>query len=345
MNNVVHIQPQEQVIDQAVGWITKIDRGLSSEEKRLFLEWLKSSARHREVFIQYAQLWDKMDAVSMLGELFPEPEDAKPAIFSGYRAIAASVVGAAIVGSALINAGWVADMFGPAQTIVVQQEFSTDVGERATFYMQDKTKVELNTNSKLRVTYTDKQRLFELEHGELHVTVAHNDQLPLSVYADGQVIQAVGTAFNVEVKHEGVELIVTDGKVLVADQPEQNPLSLRDVRLPQDATSVSKGQWLQFGQANEKVTNIAQHDEQALLSWQSGELIFRGEPLVEALMEVERYTHYQFRYTNDALKQIKVAGLFKTDDLDSLLVALEDNFSVEHHKLADNIIQLSPATL
>ena len=37
MNNVVHIQPQEQVIDQAVGWITKIDRGLSSEEKRLFL--------------------------------------------------------------------------------------------------------------------------------------------------------------------------------------------------------------------------------------------------------------------------------------------------------------------
>ena len=78
------------------------------------------------------------------------------------------------------------------QQIVSENHYSTEVGEHATFYLQDNTKVVLNTDSKLKVTYTDKQRLFELQQGELHVTVAHNAQQPLSVHAGSRVIQAVG---------------------------------------------------------------------------------------------------------------------------------------------------------
>lgn len=342
MKNVIPMRTDDQISDEAIDWIARLDRTLSDEETQQFQFWITSSNRHRDVFVAYAQLWDKMDAVSMLAELFPEPE-AESTLFGGFRAMAASVIAAALILSSVMYLGWFEDVFKTHQTIIVQQDFSTQVGEQATFYLQDKTKVELNTNSRLRVTYTDKQRLFELQQGELHVTVAHNQRQPLSVYAGGQIIQAVGTAFNVELKTDSVELIVTDGKVRVQEQIVDDPLSLDDVRLPTSAMAVSKGQWVNVTEGIDEVNDLNELDLAAALSWQTGELIFRGESLFDALKEVERYTDFEFRYSDDSLKQIKVAGLFKTNNIDNLLIALEENFNVENHKLADNIIQLSPS--
>ena len=124
------------------------------------------------------------------------------------------------------------------------EQYETKVGEQSTFFLQDKSKIILNTNSLVKVTYTDKQRLFELLRGEIHVVVAHNKDKPLSVYAGSNIIQAVGTAFNVQLGNEEIELIVTDGKVLVSDINSQTvaPLKLKNVYLSPESFAVSKGQ-------------------------------------------------------------------------------------------------------
>lgn len=123
---------------------------------------------------------------------------------------------------------------------------------------------------------------------------------PLSVYAGGKIIQAVGTAFNVEVKQGKIELLVTDGKVLVTDQSPEliDPMQLENVRLPADSMAILKGQLVALGSTSEKILMLKPTDIQANLSWQQGSLIFRGEPLDKVLQEVSRYTHYEFEFVD-----------------------------------------------
>lgn len=346
MSNVYQLNSEEQRIEQTSEWIAKIDRGLLQVEKIEFEQWLGKDKRNLKMLMDMAKMWDKMDALSQLSEIFPHSPAKSHWLTRGKYAVAASFIVVSLLSITLWKGETFLNDTVPNQQLVSQNIYTTDVGEHATFYLQDKTKVVLNTDSKVKVTYTDKQRLFELLQGELHVTVAHNQSLPLNVYAGSKIIQAVGTAFNVELRNRQVELIVTDGKVLVADQNENvnDPLTLKNVRLPTSSLAVSKGQKVELGAVSEQVLGIEQSDIEANLSWQQGNLIFRGESLQQAMNEVSRYTDYQFELVDEALKNIQIAGLFKTGDVDGLLAALQQNFDVRHQRVGSHTIRLKLAT-
>ena len=341
MSNVIEMN--KDPMDEASLWITRLDRGLSEQEQIDLKVWLNLSHTHLETFMQLVKLWDKMESLSQLSELFPhKPQSVhnnKLPIF----AWAASVIFASLISLGL----WLNPdvFFGQGSTQVVQfnSDYETKVGEQSTFFLQDKTRIKLNTNSLVRVTYTDKQRVFELLRGEMHVVVAHNQNKPLSVYAGSNIIQAVGTAFNVELGSEDVELIVTDGKVLVSDINSRTvaTLKLSDVYLSPKSFSVSKGQKAQLKASN---TTIIGSDAAKLasdLAWQQGNLIFRGESLFDAMQEVSRYTNYQFDFGDEDTKSLQIAGFFKTSDISGLLAALESNFNVVFKKISNNQIRLS----
>lgn len=343
MSKVVAIDINKDPIDEASLWISKLDRGLSAQELDELRAWLNVSQKHVETFMQLVELWDKMESLSQLSELFPHKSQR-----SSNKKIPVFAWAASFIFASLISMGmWLnSDIFwgqGAAQIVQFNSAYETKVGEQSTFFLQDKTKLRLNTNSLVAVTYTDKQRVLELLRGEMHVTVAHNQQKPLSVYAGSNIIQAVGTAFNVELGIEKVELIVTDGKVLVSDINilTAAPLELEDVYLPPESFAVSKGQKAQLKASD---TIIIGSDEVKLasdLAWQQGNLIFRGESLAEAMQEVSRYTNYQFDFSNEDIKRLKIAGLFKTSDINSLLISLENNFDVTYEKMSQNRIRLS----
>lgn len=343
MSNVIEININKDPMDEASLWITRLDRGLSEEEQVELKLWLQVSDTHVETFMQLVKLWDKMESLSQLSELFPHKPQRLSSTRTSIYAWAASFIFASLISLGL----WLnADIFfGQDTTQVVQfsSDYETNVGEQSTFFLQDKTRIKLNTNSLVRVTYTDKQRVFELLRGEMHVVVAHNKKKPLSVYAGSNIIQAVGTAFNVELGSEEVELIVTDGKVLVSDINSQNiaPLKLKNVHLSPKSFAVSKGQKAQLKARN---TSIIGSDEVKLasdLAWQQGNLIFRGESLFDAMQEVSRYTNYEFDFGDEDTKSLQIAGLFKTSDISGLLAALESNFNVIFKKMSSNKIRLS----
>ncbi|MBL4630833.1 MAG: FecR domain-containing protein [Paraglaciecola sp.] len=284
-----------------------------------------------------------MESLSQLSELFPH----KPQRVSGKNmpilAWAASVIFASLISLGL----WLnADVFfgqGAVQIVQFNSEYETKIGEQSTFFLQDKTQIRLNTNSLVKVTYTDKQRVFELLRGEMHVVVAHNKQKPLTVYAGSSIIQAVGTAFNVELSNDEVELIVTDGKVLISNFNSQTvaPLKLKNVYLPAKSFAVSKGQKAQLRANKASIIGNDKGQLAADLAWQQGNLIFRGESLFDAMQEVSRYTNYQFYFDDEEIKGLQIAGLFKTSDISGLLSALESNFDVIFKKISSNKIGLS----
>ena len=229
------------------------------------------------------------------------------------------------------------------------------MGESNSINLPDESKLVLNTDSFVQVKYTKNARIIELHRGEIHIDVAHDTTRPLSVVAKGKVIQAVGTAFNVEVRNQLVELIVTDGKVLVeeryklANEKDGSQIDIEKIaqRLPNTSLAISKGEKVDLDQSRAVTKNVVKVDTAELaasLSWQQGNIIFRGEPLSEVMAEISRYTDIEFELAaNQELEQVQVAGLFKTGDVKGLLEVLSNNFNINAEKIGQHKIVLSYA--
>jgi len=339
MTKVINIDVSKdmtrEVNNIACNWVAKLDRTLSSTEIVELRTWLNESEQHKNAFYQMVKLWDKMECLSQLSEIFDRKHEAKRSRRSSFVAIAASLALVSVIGFGAVLGGYFQNDLDNKQVVLFQTEYSTQVGEQTTVLLHDKTEITLNTNSAVRVTYTNKQRLIELERGELHVDVAHNKEQPLSVSASDIVFKAVGTSFNVEMLNNEIEMIVTDGKVLVStlensENSENSLIKQSNVGNTSDAIEVVKGQKVKVNHERSMPLVIDEESEQiaADLAWQGGDLVFQGETLDEVMHEVARYTEYNFEFAEDEIKQFQVAGLFKTDDVDGLLKSLEYNFDV-----------------
>lgn len=361
MSNIhqIHLQSKHQQtmldaqrLEQACEWIARIDRELQEDEQVALQQWLAASPLNQQVLFEVAKLWDKMDALSRLSALFgtvePQQVEKNSQTKRPFRAlaIAASTATLLLLGS-LLYRNEVLPIVNPSSSIAsMQATYQTRVGENTTIELPDSSKLVLNTNSFVVVRYSAAARVIELQRGEINIDVAHDTSRPLSVIAGGKIIQAVGTAFNVDLRKDHVELIVTDGKVLVGSNPGDEPPAeqLLSKRLPQSSLAISKGEWVDLdpkGKAREQVQQMDAVELAASLSWRSGNLIFRGENLEDALTEISRYTDIQFELADDAkLKEIHVAGMFKTGDVNGLLEIFRTNFNISHERLSRDKILL-----
>ena len=90
-----------------------------------------------------------------------------------------------------------------------------------------------------------------------------------------------------------------------------------------------------LGDPNETITEVSADDIAVKLSWQQGNLIFRGESLEEAVKEINRYTSVEFVFMSEDLKKMRVAGLFKAGDVEGLLATLRENFDIVSQRDGD----------
>lgn len=343
MSNVRSVSSRIEMLDEASLWIYRLDRGLSSDEKSELREWLSLSEKHRLALIKTGQVWDKAEILSKLGDLFPEQLERKANGFWKYSAIAASVAMLAIsvwlVDPRLLG-GEESNLSSELVVSNLESLYKTAIGEHTRVSLPDGTALALNTNTIVRVNYSDHQRLLILEQGELHVDVAHDASRPLSVLVGSQVVQAIGTAFSVELQRDSsVNLVVTEGKVLVGERKEaQIAPTAAPIVMPVSSLSVSEGHRVLLGQVDESVEYIEFEEMEVQLSWRDGNLIFRGEPLEEAVQEISRYTSAEFVFLEADLKQVKVAGLFRTGDIEGLLEVLDESFQIESQRVDQRIL-------
>ncbi|MBU2884285.1 FecR domain-containing protein [Gilvimarinus agarilyticus] len=351
MSNVYQLQTEEQVYDTASLWVARLDRELSQQETAQLRAWLSESTRHREIFLEMAALWDRMDRLSVLSELFDPPtNEVQPSHSKGRTvwAAAASILALALAFNLL------APMLPNTQESTASQKqvnsetsntlYETGIGVHSSVNLPDGTKLLLNTDTKVAVTYSDQERLLVLHKGELHVEVAHDKQRPLRVDTGSRIVEAVGTAFNVLLRDKkNFDVIVTDGRVRV--KPSAKPDSLRgdpSKLVLEPVRELTKGQKLSV--RDSRIAQVETIDNSAIkdkLSWRDGNLVFRGETLREALQELSRYTPTEFEVMDAAILDMRIAGLYKAGDVEGLLNALHENFKINHHKTESNIIELS----
>ena len=379
MNNVHSLQKRRalkqknreisnQRMDEACDWVTKIDRDLSRREKKSLQQWLARDNENLKSFFEVAKIWDKSSELNRLADIFPKETLSPKPMTSFSKAMAASVI--FILSLSLFQASDYFSNDAPQVDLVKMDSnriLKTIIGESNTFSLSDGSKIVLNTDTIAEIKFSPEVRFIDLKHGEIHIDVAHDKSRPLQVKVGDKIIQAVGTAFNIEVRDEIVELIVTDGKVIVKDalsleqyesleQPKELQITNRlnnssensVVSTSKTLMSVSKGEKINLekkGAIKHKVIKVQPIEIVASLSWRQGNLIFRGESLQEAMDEISRYSDLQIQLADDQkLKDIQVAGMFRTGDIEGLLSMLKTNFNIDFERKEGKKILLKLAS-
>jgi transmembrane sensor len=223
----------------------------------------------------------------------------------------------------------------------------TSIGQQARFSLSDGSRVKLNTNSLVEVSFSKKMRLLTLIKGEASFDVTKDKSRPFMVRVGKNSFTALGTIFNIEKKsNKDIELVVTEGRVLISesyqpiDQLVKQQTRLTTDRLP--GVVIASGEIATIENSAYTANKRMSFEQiQRVLAWQQGMLVFNGQPLDEALTEVSRYTTIKFEIIDSKLNQTKVSGYFKANDIDGLLESLKNNFNVQFEKVNNNIIRLS----
>jgi transmembrane sensor len=347
MNNIQAFNSKQDIQQQACEWVSRFDRGLRSDEEQDFSKWINTSKTHQKCLFEAAQTWDDLSVLHELSGLSPikDKHVSQRKVFSYKTRVAIAASFAFMVISCLALIINTQLIYSAADSSLLVFETRTSIGENRALTLVDGSVIHLNTDSVVSVDFSDTRRDVTLLRGEAHFEVAHDEQRPFVVKAGDNTVTAVGTAFNVQITNaHQLELLVTDGKVLIKNKQQSNPISpVSEFSHPLDSDGelMVAGQKALINQKSIQQLNLSYEQVQTDLAWQQGMLVFHGEPLAEALQEISRYTSIRFTLADEQVKQRRVAGYFKAGDIQGLLFALENNFNIVYDKLDEQTIVLS----
>lgn len=346
--------PDIQTIDsQASEWLAKLDAEQPSpNDLAAFKQWVNADPEHRQAFEALVEFWDEMNILTQTilpRELLPQqPSATSNSLWHRLQALARPIINAltytrAAGATALAILGLTVLLGGPTH-------YSTQIGQQKTIELADQSTVQLNTNSRLQVDYSNDLRRLTLTQGEAHFDVAHDPDRPFEVYVGNRLVRAIGTAFTVHVRKIDVEVIVTEGTVEI-DQPSDPELNAKvsiiqaaDTQAGTQAGTPIKATAGSLVTFNKDLINdveiMVASQLQKQLSWRQGMLVFKGEPLQMVVDEVSRYTNLKIIIPERSAREMKVGGLFKVGDTESLFEALRDGFDIHVQEVSDDVVYL-----
>jgi len=339
---------REKLLDQASLWVARLDRGLDSEE-RVALQAFLREPQARDAFLRFAALHERLDELSGLaGAPAPRAGQAANAAPRFYRVSALAAVLLLAVGLTWTILNFRTEQAETRPTVAGAVVYETLVGEQSVLKLPDGSEVSLNTDSRLRVSFSPQGRLAVLEHGEAHFDVQPDPYRPFTVRSGDYLVQVTGTSFSVyRGREDAVEVVVKEGSVRVKAVPQVASAAAPAVEEP--PALLVGGDTLIAGdaglfEARSGEPRLSRLDASQLadrLAWRHGKLMFRGETLEQALAEISRYTALQFEFLDERARHVKVAGVFKSGDVDGLLSTLESNFEVAYQRIDDRLVLIT----
>jgi transmembrane sensor len=253
--------------------------------------------------------------------------------------VAAGVMAIAVL------AAWLALPAGWHRQPRYSEHFATSIGEVRTVTLPDGSRVQLNTGTRIAATIDGRARLIRLDAGEAWFQVAHNPQVPFVVYAGHVAVQAVGTAFNVRLEDDGVDLTVTEGRVELASMaqpvPADGELQLHPIEDAVSRVPLEQGQLAVVNGGIELVRRLALPEIERTLSWRDGMLVFDNDRLEDVVAEINRYTPQKIVISDSELRDLRFGGYFRLDDVSSIMATFEADFGIRVARINDNVVYLS----
>jgi transmembrane sensor len=308
-----HLRTDRRIRAQAAAWIAKLHGPERTRElENGFRQWLTEHPAHALEFELATDAWNETAGIA--------PAPALPASGRRRHVLRPRAMWSLAAGLALcvLGALWTAHM--PGRSTV-----ATGIGQQKAVTLPDGSMVTLNTDSRIVIHYRHSTRTVILRYGEAYFQVLHNPDRPFVVMAGNRKVIDVGTSFVVRrngVGEGSLSVTVVRGRVAVA------PLDIADIlaRVPPiDVLYVSAGDRLLL-RAHALPRIRAEPADQAT-AWLRGKLIFNSTRLGDAAIQFNRYNRVKIIVAAPQLKQIRVAGVFRTDSSKGFALAV----AADHH--------------
>jgi transmembrane sensor len=344
--------PRRQSVEDAASvWVMREHKGaLTQAELNARQAWLDAAPEHARA---YADATATMDAVSAFAgdpAILALRRDALAARgdASGrtWRYAAAACVGlAALVGAgALMMSLRQGDGQAPIAANGVQgresahETYRTAVGTRSSFKLPDGSVATLDTDSLVQVSFSAQERTVRLLKGQALFEVAKHRPIPFRVYAGDRCITAVGTQFDVRLDTARLRVTLIEGQVKVSEA------DIAQQQSPQTNMILTPGEELDEHAGHPIVVTRA--DVAKMQSWKDGLVVFEDEPLSQAVAELNRYSARPIVIGDPSISNLRVTGVFNTDQSDRFAQILTETFplSATYDAATGAVLRRRPAS-
>jgi transmembrane sensor len=311
-----------EVEAQAALWLERHDRDDWDAAQQEEMEvWLAASPAHRLAWLRLYAAWNYADRlVAMRRPRFSRLMSSSRKIGPAALKIAAACALVAAIGAAAMNRS-------PAPRT---QAFETPVGGHETLRLADGSRIELNTDTRIRVALGAGQRQVWLDRGEAFFDVRHNAARPFSVVTGNHRVTDLGTKFTVRAQKDSLRVALLEGRARfetdsVWNKPQAVLLTPGDVVV---ATKTSLSM--------ERQPQRLLKDD---LGWRHGMLIFDRTPLADVVEQFNRYNTKKLSVSGAAAR-MKIDGTFPATNIDDFLHLARDVLGLKVERQS-NVVMLS----
>jgi transmembrane sensor len=303
----------------AADWLAREDRGLDPAEEAAMQGWLAQSTLNRVAYLRLKGAWDRADRLAVLRAPPTRPAPEETPRYAGWRQLAAAILFLAVSAAA---AYYLLSRPPAAQT------YETERGSTRQVELADGSRMQLNTDTRLRAEVTGTSRTVTLVSGEAFFDVVHDEKRPFTVYAGNRRITDLGTRFSVYRKNDDVRVTVQEGRVRV-DLLDNPALSSPVVAEGGHAVIARGAETLLIAKSAGDIAND--------LSWRGGMLVFNQQTLSEVAEQFNRYNNQQIVVEGGA-RRIRIGGSFRQDNVAGFAALLHQGFGLTVSRRGDDII-------
>jgi transmembrane sensor len=298
-------QTARKIDEEAARWAVRLAVGpLSPDEQRELDAWLSNGLRQRGALVRAQATWVDLDRLAVLaaGVRTGSPVQSSRRDRRQFF-LAASVVLCVLAGAV---GGWFA---WQARGMT----FASEIGQQREVKLADGSQMVLNTASKANVRVDEGRREIRVIDGEVLFDVAKDPTRPFVVHAGHLTVTALGTAFAVRRNGERVDVTVTEGVVEIVHDNAGSAIPRRRMVANQLAVA-TESQVVD-------VRTLPHQETERRLAWRSGMVVFNGEPLSEAVAEMNRHSKRRIVIADPQLAARPVVGIFRASDTETFVSA------------------------
>ncbi len=312
---------QRQLIDmRAAAFVERRDcDGWTDNDEAELETWLNQASAHRVAFIRLNVSWRRTERLAALRPV-PHENDTSP----GGRNWRRYLKSAAVLGLAVLSTGFVA-----AYLLAPRYDtYATTVGGRETLTLHDGSRIELNTNTVVRVSQNPERRLVQLDKGEAFFQIRHDAKHPFVVVAAGHRLIDLGTKFSVRTDADGLRVALVEGRVRF--EPQNGSDRDRHTLVPGDVLLASAGAVSVKKQPIPDLTNA--------LAWRRGMLLFHETTLLDAAREFNRYNETKIVIDDPRAAHETINGSLPANDLEEFSRMARNIFGLRTERRGNEVL-------
>jgi len=285
-----------------------LQENTSEEENKVLCQWIQQSPENKRRLFAEKDIWEtyefhinhkKYEASHELELLKKRIEPQKPQNsyhLTGILQIAAMLLIA-------FGLGWASQFMSFADkqqtTEVVMQEIFVPKGQVNQLFLADGTRIWINSETHLSApsVFDSKERVVKL-NGEAFFEVAKDNNRPFKVEVNGQLIEVLGTTFNVRAYKNSYEVETTLEKGQIR------------LQIGKQTTLLSPGEQSVLDKKTNQLI-IRKVDPANFTSWKDGRYEFQNKDLVEVFKVVERWYDVEITVDETYFKGMHFSGVIK----------------------------------